>query len=379
MALKQRASILVSYAALALAHQTTANVELPVVGDYFAYSLSAPTLTVAPSDSSFSFSPYNWNRTAAAATTANAGAYFRVLFTGRTASLSFDVSAMVTPPTQIYWRIDDGPATAAPVAPSVKLVIPPSLVGNADVPYHYLEVVVKSTTETQNRWAAAGPSTRVAFTGLVLDATAAVAAALLAPRNILVYGDSITEGVRTLGESEPADTDRNSATLCWSYRLGALLGAEVGVIGFGASGITRGGSGGVPALPDSFNQQWAGVPRSFSPQPDLIVFNEGTNDGASNTVDAMTTVLNALLVLAPGTPIGVLRPFNGAQAANLQAAIAASRTPALSTYIDTEGFFNVSFGADALNLHPSGPNDIGRIAPRVAAALAPLLLQPLRR
>ena len=100
--------------------------------------------------------------------------------------------------------------------------------------------------------------------------------------DLLVYGDSITEGVLTLGGSQAADTDHNDASVVYSYALAALLGTEIGVVGFGATGLSRGGSGGVPALGESWNQLWDGVPRSFSPRPDLILFNEGTNDGSNN-------------------------------------------------------------------------------------------------
>jgi len=189
----------------------------------------------------------------------------------------------------------------------------------------------------------------------------------------LVYGDSITEGVRALGEQAPLDTDRNDATVCWSYRLGALLGAETGVVGFGATGAGQGGSGGVPALPISYNQLWDGVPRVFSPRPDLIVLNEGTND-SNNITAALVTVVDGLMAACPGTPIALLLPFDGAQAACLQQACEWSANPALCHFIDTSGFLNKTLGIDApLNLHPTGPNDVARIAPQVAARLRPLL------
>jgi hypothetical protein len=337
------------------------------------YIIAPQTVRIAPSNSSLYFSPYTWNVTDGAATTVNTGAYMRTLFSGNSVALTFDVSAMVSPPSQIMWRVDDGPLTATPVAGLVPLVIPPAAYKNGDLPFHFLEFVVKSTTETANRWLIEQNSVRVVFTGLVLDAGAGVAQAFPAPKNVLIYGDSITEGVRTIGESAPFDTDRNDVTVCWSFRQAALLGAEVGIVGFGATGLSRGGSGNVPALGSTYNMLWATVPRSFLPNPDLIVLNEGTNDGSADIVEEMTAVLNGLLTACPGTPIAVMRPFNGAEAANLRAAIAASSDPGLCNYIDTTGFFQPVYGADSMSLHPSGPNDVGRIAPQVAALLRPLL------
>jgi hypothetical protein len=72
---------------------------------------------------------------------------------------------------------------------------------------HLLEVIVKSTTETNSRWTP--QNTAVVFTGLTLDAQATVRLPQRKRYNILIYGDSITEGVRTLGfEGIQNDTDR---------------------------------------------------------------------------------------------------------------------------------------------------------------------------
>jgi hypothetical protein len=81
----------------------------------------------------------------------------------------------------------------------------------------------------------------------------------------------------------------------------------------------------------------------------------------------MIIVLNGLMAACPGTPLVVLRPFNGQlQEANLQASCAGSVNPALCHYTSTEGFYNTSFGGA---LHPTGPNDVGRVAPAVANAV----------
>jgi lysophospholipase L1-like esterase len=307
-----------------------------------------------------------------AATTANPGAYLRTLFSGNSCALLFDVAAMVAPASQLWWRIDNGPWTQASVAASVTCAVPAATAANSDVPYHLLEVVVKAMTETQNRWNA-GASTRVVFAGLALDLNATVAAPGEATQRILVLGDSITEGVRTLGESAALDVDRNDALMGWALRLGALLGVEAGVVGFGAVGLTVGGAGNVPALPTSWTSLYAGVSRILSPLPSLVVINIGANDGSSNTVSVMVSMLNAILAACPGVPVAVMRPFNGAQAANLQAALAASSAPGMCHWIDTTGFLDTGFGCDGLALHPSGPNNMGRIAPAVAAALRPLI------
>ena len=45
-------------------------------------------------------------------------------------------------------------------------------------------------------------------------------------------------------------------------------------------------------------------------------------------------------------------------------------------FVETEGFYNMSYGG---NLHPTGPNEKGRIAPQIAARLRPLLYQSVLR
>ena len=110
----------------------------------------------------------------------------------------------------------------------------------------------------------------------------------------------------------------------------------------------------------------------LTPPPPLF---RGTNDGAGNITLSMVAVLNDVMAACPGTPIVVLRPFNGdAQAANLQAACAASAAPALCHYVSTEGFYDTQYGGA---LHPTGPNDVARVAPAIANAVRPILAAAL--
>ena len=343
-----------------------------VSGTSGSFTVSTPSLTIAPDNPAIVYSPYTWNVTAGGATSNCAGAYFRTFFTGATCALTFNVSGQPAAGTQIWWRIDDGPWTKATLAATLTLGIPSWMQSNPEVPYHLLEVVVKSTTYTANRWTAP-PNTAAVLTGIVLDASASVVAPATAARNILVYGDSITEGFATLGGWSSNDPDNNDILVTWSYLLGKLLGAEVGVVGFGAQGISVGGAGGVPSFPNTWASLYAGAPRSFTPVPDAVVINMGTNDGTTNTVAAMTGILNGLLSACPGSLIVVMRPFDGNQASNLQAAIQACANPALVQYLDTTGFFNTAYGATSDGVHPSGPNDKALIAPAVAAKLKAML------
>ena len=160
-------------------------------------------------DPAILYSPYNWAvDSMGTAKTINPGAYFKVVFTGQTCVLHLDTTGTSQPFPQFWARVDGGPLQKFVLSggnPSFSVALGPDSVGS-----HLLEVVVKSTTETQSRW---NPqSTALAFTSMTLADGAKARAPARKKFNILIYGDSITEGVRTLGFVDIAnDTDRNDA------------------------------------------------------------------------------------------------------------------------------------------------------------------------
>ncbi|MGI4789090.1 MAG: GDSL-type esterase/lipase family protein [Janthinobacterium lividum] len=324
--------------------------------------------TVPMNDPAILYSPYNWDVTSSHAKTINAGAYLKVIFSGTSCRLTAETNGDAAPFSEFWARIDGGPFqkyTLAAGNPTFTVAD-----GLADRS-HLLEVVIKSTSETIDRWNS--QATAVVFTGVVLDTGASVRLPVRKPYNILIYGDSITEGVRTAGYAGiPNDTDRNDAAQDYSWLLSQSLPAEVGVVGFGATGLTRGGSGAVPALPQSYKFLWAGQPRSFLPVPDLVLYNEGTNDRSSITADFLT-VIRGIQAAAPNCKQMLLLPFNGSRASELKATVAqaASRNVAFG---DTTGFWNSADASDGL--HPYDYAHIGFIAPKVAALAAPLLSAP---
>jgi hypothetical protein len=58
-------------------------------------------VVVPANDTAIVYSPYVWSVTPSGAASVNAGAYFRTLFSGNHATLLFDVSSMVSPPSQV--------------------------------------------------------------------------------------------------------------------------------------------------------------------------------------------------------------------------------------------------------------------------------------
>lgn len=321
---------------------------------------AASAVNNAYNKDSILWSPYNWNVQPTFSAAINAGAYFKTEFGGATCELQFDVASVASPVPHILYRIDGaGPWNKVDVAASVTLSIPTE---TSAFPNHLLEVMVKSTSEATNRWD--GTSNVVTLTGVILAAGKVLTKPDSLPLHGLYFGDSITEGINTIGNTGDA-TVRSSAAYAWSLESAALLGAEAGNVGFGKQGLVTAGNGSVPVFGSTWGYIYSGVARVFDPKPDYIVINQGANDGTSNITSAYTTALNGLLAATDNAHIFCMRPFGGAeQAANIQAAIAACTDPARVTYVDTAGWFNVanSFGAP----HPNGFEGVANLAPKLA-------------
>lgn len=337
---------------------------------------AAADTVLLPGSSNILYSPMNWTQEANTASTINAGAYFRTMYTGASCFLNFDTSDATPPYSEIYYRVDGYGAGSGwtRTTPGADINCSPSA-DLAAAPWHLVEVVVKSTSQTINRWNASTLGTVVRLAGITLAPGAATTLPYAAPWTVAVFGDSIAEGVRTVNQTAANDTDQNDATLSWAYGLGRMMGAEVGVVGFGGQGFTVAGSGGVPIFPTSYALMSNGVGRGNTQVPQLIVINMGTNDpAATNVAAAATNVLNGLLTSYPRTPIALLIPFNQAHANDLQAAAANCSNPALVSVVQTAGLVQATYGVDSTGVHPSGPNNLGIITPRLAAVLQQILV-----
>lgn len=325
--------------------------------------------TIPADDPLVSYSPYTWLVGAGQAKTINAGAYLRLAFAGTPTTLAatFDVTGMAAIPSRVGVRVDGGAWQDVDVAASVPIALPTDNTWGE----HLVELVVVATTETAARWST--QSTAVVFTGLTADTT-------ISPRPVrartlygLVFGDSITEGVRTLAMNATRDVDRNDTRLAYAYPLGDLLGAELGVVGFGATGISKAGSGGVPEFADSLPYLWAGQERDLtSPRPpDFVIGNVGTNDGASTDADVTadtTRLVDYLAGATPSTtPILILPGWKQIKAAAIQAGIAASAAAERVTFVDTTGWWDPSDASDSV--HPYGYINLADLAPRLAGVL----------
>ena len=184
---------------------------------------------------------------------------------------------------------------------------------------HTFRIIVDGFNEYQEKWTSA--------MGFVLECPEVEDGGKitgLLPTNpvILYYGDSITEGINVLGTGSTPDS--NSASNEYPFIASHLLNAVSYTNGFGASGVTRGGSGGVPKCLDVIDTLYNGMPLSETPAPAAIVVNHGHNDPTSDSAaftEAYTAVLKRLREKYPNTPIFAVSPFAGMHNADIKAVV----------------------------------------------------------
>lgn len=343
----------------------------PGVDSPASNSVTPAAVASAIDTTKMTFSPYNWYLTSTTAKTVNDGAYFRTIFGGASCTLTFDMTGLSAPYAKLRYRIDGfGPWTEVTLAASIALTMPTETTGYAS---HVLEFAVRSTSEVVSRWSP--QSTAIVLTGITLAATKVLTKPPALPLNLLVLGDSITAGVNAITNTGDA-TVRGDAQQSYTVTMARLLGAEVGVVGFGGQGWVTTGGGSVPVVGTTWDKLFSGQARVLSPVPDAIIINQGTNDGANSTTTAVTSMLNAVITATTRvTKIIVLRPFNGNQATNIQAGIAACSDPTRIIYLDTTGFYNSANSSDTT--HPYGWEHITHIGPAMADAVRPYI-HPLK-
>lgn len=336
--------------------------------------------TIAASDPNIVYSPYTWNVASGVAKTICAGAYLRVLFDGdpSTLQVGFDVTNQPASPnvSRVGIRIDGGPWQDSAVAASVSVTMP-----TADTyQTHLIELVVIATTESTNRWNSP-QNTAVIFTGVTGDVTLTTRTVRRKPLRALTFGDSITEGVRVISMNAASDVLRNDARIAWAYPVGEALGAEVGVVGFGATGLTKAGSGNVPKFASSIPYLYAGTARDLATAPpDVVIGHVGSNDLSATDaqVSTETTALcNWLVSNTPSTcPILILPGWALRKASAIAAGVAACANPNRVSYVDTTGWWNSADASDGL--HPYGYINLADLTPRLAAIARAAIQQTTR-
>lgn len=321
-------------------------------------------------------SPYNWTTglSGDAARTWHTGAYARFFVTGSTsgtinfgacganmyASLQIDDNAWMT-----GFYVSSGG--------TINVTLP-------DAGSHVVTVMLIVIGQTAGRWDGSNAFT---ITSYVCGSGGVGASAVRASRNVLLFGDSIWEGIQ-------ADNGSDNYLYDTVFFIGETLrrmGYEYGNVSCGYSGYSvpvPSANGGTPAgfVPGNDGASaWnkldgtggkrttgSGAAERFVPQPDIIIDEWGTNDGlqsaASSTLQSSIAGLYAALrSAAPNALLLKVVPYGGYKRADINAALASlpadSKRQVIDLSVDQRQ-------ADYGGVHP-GRTGHAQIAPMVIA------------
>lgn len=287
-----------------------------------------------------------WGMTENAAVTTAAGSYFDFRFTGDTAVVSFDVTLSAHPLSHVYISVDGGPRVEATIDHFMHVGAP---FGTHDV-----RVIVKSIVEGAHaRWFAP-LSSKASLLSVEADSLEAPAADTR--RTVEFVGDSITEGILIDPKKTPLEDGglcrvyQDDATATYAWLTAEKLGLRPFIMGYGAVGITHGGSGAVPKVYDAYPFCFDGMPKP-DVSADYIVVNHGANDRrakAEDYTEGYAEFLALLRKLNPISKIVVLSAFCGVYPAELRERV--ERFNAETG--DSVGFIDSAGWVPAEPLHP---------------------------
>lgn len=274
-----------------------------------------------------------------AACTTACGSYIEAAFAGESAVLHFDMKDLVPSYPQVYLQVDGGVLSGAAVASRLTVRMP-------DGGAHVLKIIFKSANENQSRWQAP-VAAKLAFLGLEAEA-----AGKLPPdtrKTITFIGDSITEGILIFPERAPYKNSRmdrtfqDDVTYGYAWQTANALNLRPTFCAYGAVGFTKGGSGGVPPVGDSYADCVEGVPWREPYTPDYICINHGCNDRGKepeSVMKAYRAFLDAMGSRYPKTQLIVLAPFCGVFGKELGELVAAYNEAHGTNilFINTEGW-----------------------------------------
>jgi|SRR5580765_264152 len=265
----------------------------------------------------------------------NPGAYLKTTFTGTSATLDIEVTGNpLEQPAKLRWSIDDAPWTTERVSfGKHSQVVATSLSKGI----HSLVLIYAASDENVSRWR--DPVAALKIYGINLDEGETLAdparSSALPKKNVIFFGDSITEGAWVYGNSNRR-IDRkyidwvlySDASVAWPRAVAAALGAEYGTCGFGGTGWITSPNPYVPPLPQSWNSYFKDQARlengKLDPSPDYVIVNLGTNDPDQDLSGVIEGWFQKVRIATESTvPIVVLVPFNGHNRASLKEAVEA--------------------------------------------------------
>ena len=249
---------------------------VPTAFSYLGYYDSNIPPIVPGSSSNLKFSPYNWRINNNIAITNNPGAYLNSSFAGTNLKLVVDTSSLVSSGVpagyypKIRWSIDDNSWQSATLNSSNNTIILGAGLTNTE---HKLKLYFLGIDYTLNRWSSETGALKIVR--LDSSATSSLVPSLK-PKKLIIYGDSITEGLAIEGSK------LSNSMASYAALVGEGFNAEYGQIGFGGQGWTVAGTGSVPKFTETWNNYSSSTSRliagKLSPVPDYLIVLHGTND-----------------------------------------------------------------------------------------------------
>ena len=296
-------------------------------------------------------------------------------FTGDSVRIRFNVGPITVYP-RIYYRVDNGPlvltdlsvanpfVTVSPTYTSATAV--KALNHNCEVWYQIFEGV-GSGQPTINQWVNQLGAARLA--GIDLPGTGTIVT--LGPPNpnvLICVGDSITASVHTLYTGTTGDQTVMLVPECWTVQTANALGLALIMRGYGGTGLTVSGSGGVPAANTAYSSCYSGVPYTPAILPMLGIIYHGTNDGAASSATfqaAYVTLINTMRAQSPSMIIMCVNPHSiggvNSRFTDIQAAIVTAGASTYAFAYDahtitslTNASNNLENGGTGVHLSPGG-------------------------
>jgi hypothetical protein len=272
-----------------------------------------PALKFRPTNSNFSKVPGvyflgRWFDTDQGVMTINQGAEVDARFSGT--SIAADITALANLPC-LAVSIDGGEFRRVQMTSSGSV----SLATGLSAGDHYIRMIIDGVAESDDLWVG---HKGIIFNGFMVNGDASITTTPIKAANRVAWfiGDSITAGINVLGKG--SNPSVNSATHAYDFICSELLNLVNIRVAFGATGMTKSGSGGVPALSGYLDSLAQGISDTVTDYPDLIVINHGTNDAgaaAATFISDYRAALARISIKLPGVPIFVMVPFGGAQSA----------------------------------------------------------------
>lgn len=272
----------------------------------------------ASTSSLIAWSPYNWHDATTYRVTNCSGAYIKAKFQGTAFSLLVDTSPNGGAVPNLFYSLNNGAWTRIVMTAGQTQV---DVVSGLSSDIYTLQIVTCMPVTT--RWTS--PVSVLRVTGVSLSAAGVLLTPTVYADNAIIYADSNGETYQMITTgTDLADSD---PTQGFPLLLGLALKCEIGAVPFGSQGYTATGIGGVPALPDAWDLQFAGQTRLvagvFSPAPKWVLSTHGQNDTDGATVETLAVaILAEWRAAAPLAQICLLATNAEKHQSNFQAAIA---------------------------------------------------------